>query len=86
MNNRTSAKIIDDYATQRSLSILDAMMELDHLLHEDWVHTLPGAPAGYLYKTTMDQDRAITAFCENRRQWTLDARSLGLNLQGFTAL
>jgi hypothetical protein len=86
MNSRTSAKIIEDYATQRGLSILDAIMELDHLVNEDWVNTLPGAPVGYLRKTTPDQDQAISAFCKNRRQWIRDARALGLNLQGFTTL
>ena len=81
-----SAKIIEDYATQRSLSILEAMMELDHLVNEDWVNTLPGAPAGYLRKTTREQDQAITAFCKNRKQWICNAQALGLNLQGFTIL
>jgi hypothetical protein len=79
-----SAKIIEDYATQRGLSILDAMTELDHLVNEDWVNTLPGAPAGYLRKTTLDQDQAITVFCKNRRLWIKEAIALGLNLQGFT--
>jgi hypothetical protein len=79
-----SAKIIEDYATQRGLSILDAMTELDHLVNEDWVNTLPGAPAGYLRKTTLDQDQAITVFCKNRRLWIKEAMALGLNLQGFT--
>ena len=86
MNSRTSAKIIEDYATQRGLSILDAMMELDHLVNEDWVNTLPGAPEGYLRKTTLEQDQAVTVFCKNRQQWIRDAQALGLNLQGFTGL
>lgn len=86
MNSRTSAKIIEDYATQRSLSILDAMMELDHLVNEDWVNALPGAPTGYLRKTTLEQSQAISTFCKNRRQWIRDAQALGLNLQGFTIL
>jgi hypothetical protein len=86
MNSRTSAKIIEDYATQRSLSILDAMMELDHLVNQDWINTLPGAPSGYLRKTTLEQDQAISAFCKNRRQWIRDAQAMGLNLQGFTTL
>lgn len=84
MNSRTSAKIIEDYATQHSLSILDALTELDHLVSKDWVNTLPGAPKGYIRKTTLDHDEAITVFCKNRKAWIKEALALGLNLQGFT--
>ena len=84
MNSRTSAKIIEDYATQHSLSILDALTELDHLVSKDWVNTSPGAPNGYIRKTTLDHDEAITVFCKNRKAWIKEALALGLNLQGFT--
>ena len=84
MNSKTSAIIVQEYATQQNLSILDALTELDHLASVDWVHTSPGAPKGYLRKTTLEQNEAITVFCKNRRLWIKEAVALGLNLQGFT--
>ena len=84
MDYKTSANIVRDYATQQNLTVLNALTELDHLTCQDWVNTSPGAPKGYLRKTTLDQDEAITVFCKNRRLWIKDALALGLNLQGFT--
>ena len=84
MDYKTSATIVQDYATQHNLTILNALTEIDHLASVDWVNTTPGAPKGYLRKTTLEQDEAITVFCKNRRLWIKEAISLGLNLQGFT--
>lgn len=84
MDTKTSAGIIQDYATQHNQTILDALIELDHRVSQDWIHTLPGAPTGYQRLTTLEQDQAVTVFCRNRRQWIRDAVSAGLNLQGFT--
>ena len=86
MDTTTSAKIIQAYATQHNLSILDALKELDHLTCQDWVNTSPGAPKGYIRKTTLEQDKALTRFCLNRRVWIKDALALGLNLQGFDGI
>jgi hypothetical protein len=86
MDNKTSAGIIQDYAVRHNQTILDAIMQLDHLVSQDWIHSLPGAPAGYQRQTTLEQDQAVTVFCRNRQHWIRDALSLGLNLQGFTRL
>jgi len=86
MDNKTSAKIIQAYATQHNLSILDAMTELDHLCYDDWFRTLPDAPKGHVRKITLTHDKAIHAFCKNRKQWIKEALATGLNLQGFTGI
>ena len=86
MNNKTSANLIQEYAIQHNLSILDALTELDHLCYDDWIHTLPDAPKGHVRKTTLSQDEAVTTFCRNRKLWIKDALALGLNLQGFTGV
>ena len=79
-----SAQVVNDYATQRSLPILDALVELDHLCYDDWLRTLPDAPTGHVRKTQQKHDEAIAVFCRNRKAWVKEAIAIGLNLQGFT--
>jgi len=84
MDYKTSATIVQDYATQHNLSVLDALMELDHLCYDDWLRTLPGAPRGHVRKTALKHDEAVTVFCKNRSAWIKEALAQGLNLQGFS--
>ena len=84
MDYKTSAGIIQDYATQHNLTILDALTKLDHLCYDDWLHTLPGAPKGHVHKTALKHDEAVTVFCKNRGAWIREALALGLDLQGFS--
>jgi hypothetical protein len=84
MDYKTSARIVQDYATQHNLTVLNALTQLDHLTSIDWFNTSPGAPKGYIRKTSLDQDKAVTVFCKNRKAWIKEALALGLNLQGFT--
>jgi hypothetical protein len=86
MDNKTSANLIQAYAIQHNLSILDALTELDHLCYDDWLNTLPDAPKGHVRRTTLQHDEAVTTFCRNRKLWIKDASALGLNLQGFTGV
>lgn len=83
MDLETSVKMINEYAQAHNITACDAIIELDHLIIEDWTNTLPGAPKGYRRKTSLAMDDAIVAFCHNRRKWVDEAIRQGVDVSDF---
>ena len=84
MHLENSVNIIQSFAQQHEISVLDAIMRLDEMCMKDWINTLPGAPRGWVKLTTDAQDLAMTTFCNNRRLWIKQAQSMSVNLEGFS--
>ena len=84
MDLKTSVKVVDAYAQANGITLLQALNSLDLLSHEDWMHTLSGAPKNYQRKTTQEQETAISIFCKNRLGWKKQALAQGLDISDFT--
>jgi hypothetical protein len=80
---KTSVKVVDTYAQAQGITALQALNNLDLLSHEDWMHTLSGAPKNYQRKTTREQETAISAFCQNRLGWKKEAQSQGVDISDW---
>ena len=84
MDLKTSVKVVDAYAQANGITPLQALNDLDLLSHEDWMHTLSGAPKNYQRKTTQEQETAISVFCKNRPGWKKQALAQGVDISDFT--
>ena len=84
MNIKTSIDIIEAYSARMNLPIVDAITKLSNDIMEDYIHTLPGAPKGYQLKVTDAEEQALRTFSKYRRDWVLQAKTLGLDLSDFT--
>lgn len=86
MDINTSIDIITKYSIRVNLSIADAITKLSEDTFNDWTYTLPGAPKGYQSKTTAAEEQALKIFSKYRSSWVKQAKSMGVNLTGFTDL
>ena len=84
MDLRTSVDVIQCFARDQGITVLEALERLDELCHQDWINSLPGAPAGLPRLATDEQDQAVEAFCRNRRLWIQQAQSMSADLEGFS--
>jgi hypothetical protein len=84
MHLRTSVDVIQCFAREQGITVLEALERLDELCHQDWINSLPGAPAGLPRQATDEQDQALWAFCRNRRLWIQQAQSMSADLEGFS--
>ena len=84
MDLSTSVDVIQCFARQQGITVLGALERLDKLCHQDWINSLPGAPAGVPRQATDEQDQALWAFCRNRRLWIQQAQSMSADLEGFS--
>ena len=84
MDLSTSVDVIQSFAREHDITMLEAMERLDELCHQDWINSLPGAPAGLPRQATDKQDQAVEAFCRNRRLWIQQAQSMSADLEGFS--
>lgn len=84
MHLRTSVDVIQSFAREQGITVLEALEQLDELCHQDWINSLPGAPAGLPRQATDEQDQALWAFCRNRRLWIQQAQSMSADLEGFS--
>lgn len=84
MDLSTSVDVIQSFARQQGITVLEALEQLDELCGRDWINSLPGAPAGLPRHATDKQDQAVKAFCRNRRLWIQQAQSMSVNLEGFS--
>ena len=84
MNLETSVDVIQSFAREQGITVLEALEQLDELCHQDWINSLPGAPAGVSRQATDEQDQALWAFCRNRRLWIQQAQSMSVDLEGFS--
>ena len=84
MDLSTSVDVIQSFAREHDITMLEAMERLDELCHQDWINSLPGAPAGMPRQATDEQDQALWAFCRNRRLWIQQAQSMSADLEGFS--
>ena len=84
MDLETSVDVIQSFAREHDITMLEAMERLDELCHQDWINSLPGAPAGMPRQATDEQDQALWAFCRNRRLWIQQAQSMSVDLEGFS--
>ena len=84
MDLSTSVDVIQCFAREQGITVLEALERLDELCHQDWVNSLPGAPAGLPRQDTDEQDQAVGAFCRNRRLWIQQAQSMSVDLEGFS--
>jgi hypothetical protein len=80
---KTSVKVINAYAHANGITPLQALNNLDLLSHEDWMHTLSGAPKNYQRKTTQEQETAFSLFCKNRLGWKKEAQSQGVDIRDW---
>ncbi len=84
MDLSTSVDVIQSFAREHGITVLEALERLDEMCGQDWINSLPGTPAGLPRQTTDKQDQAVTAFCSNRRLWIQQAQSMSVDLEGFT--
>ena len=84
MDLRTSVDVIQSFAREQGITVLEALERLDELCHQDWINSLPGAPTGVPRQATDKQDQALWAFCRNRRLWIQQAQSMSVDLEGFS--
>ena len=84
MDLSTSVDVIQSFAREQGITVLEALERLDELCHQDWINSLPGAPTGLPRYATDKQDQALWAFCRNRRLWIQQAQSMSVDLEGFT--
>ena len=84
MDLSTSVDVIQSFAREHGITMLEALERLDELCGQDWINSLPGAPAGLPRQATDKQDQAVTAFCRNRRLWIQQAQSMSIDLEGFS--
>ena len=84
MDLSTSVDVIQCFAREHGITMLEALERLDELCHQDWINSLPGAPTGLPRLATDEQDQALWAFCRNRRLWIQQAQSMSVNLEGFS--
>ena len=84
MDLSTSVDVIQSFAREQGITVLEALERLDELCHQDWINSLPGAPTGLPRYATDKQDQALWAFCRNRRLWIQQAQSMSVDLEGFS--
>ena len=84
MDLSTSVDVIQSFAREQGITVLKALERLDELCGQDWINSLPGAPAGLPRQATDEQDQAVEAFCRNRRLWIQQAQSMSADLEGFS--
>ena len=84
MHLRTSVDVIQCFAHEQGITVLEALERLDKLCGQDWINCLPGAPTGLPRHATDEQDQAVGAFCRNRRLWIQQAQSMSVDLEGFS--
>ena len=84
MDLSTSVDVIQSFAREQGITVLEALERLDELCHQDWINSLPGAPADVPRQATDEQDQALWAFCRNRRLWIQQAQSMSADLEGFS--
>ena len=84
MDLRTSVDVIQSFAREHDITMLEALERLDELCGQDWINSLPGAPAGVPRQATDKQDQAVEVFCRNRRLWIQQAQSMSVDLEGFS--
>ena len=84
MDLSTSVDVIQSFAREQGITVLEALERLDELCGQDWINSLPGAPAGLPRQATDKQDQAVEAFCRNRRLWIQQAQSMSVDLEGFS--
>ena len=84
MDLSTSVDVIQCFAREHGITMLEALERLDELCGQDWINSLPGAPAGLPRQATDEQDQAVDVFCSNRRLWIQQAQSMSVNLEGFS--
>ena len=84
MHLETSVDVIQCFAREQGITVLEALEQLDELCGQDWINSLPGAPAGLPRLATDEQDQAVEAFCRNRRLWIQQAQSMSVDLEGFS--
>ena len=84
MDLSTSVDVIQCFAREHGITMLEALERLDELCHQDWINSLPGAPTGLPRLATDEQDQALWAFCRNRRLWIQQAQSMSVNLEGLS--
>ena len=84
MDLSTSVDVIQSFAHEQGITVLEALEQLDELCHQDWINSLPGAPTGLPRQATDEQDQALWAFCRNRRLWIQQAQSMSVDLEGFS--
>ena len=84
MDLSTSVDVIQCFAREQDITVLEALERLDEMCGQDWINSLPGAPAGVPRLATDEQDQAVEAFCRNRRLWIQQAQSMSADLEGFS--
>ena len=84
MDLETSVDVIQCFAREHGITMLEALEQLDELCGQDWINSLPGSPADVPRQATDEQDQAVDAFCRNRRLWIQQAQSMSVNLEGFS--
>ena len=84
MHLSTSVDVIQSFAREHGITVLEALERLDELCGQDWINSLPGAPAGLPRQATDKQDQAVEAFCRNRRLWIQRAQSMSADLEGVS--
>jgi len=84
MDLSTSVDVIQSFAREQGITVLEALEQLGEMCGQDWINSLPGAPAGLPKQATDEQDQAVDAFCSNRRLWIQQAQSMSVNLEGFS--
>ena len=84
MDLSTSIDVIQSCAREHGITMLEALERLDELCGQDWINSLPGAPAGVPRQATDKQDQAVEAFCRNRRLWIQQAQLMSADLEGFS--
>jgi len=84
MDLATSVNVIESFAQEHDITVLDAVMRLDEMTHQDWINSLPGAPAGLKRLSTYEQDQALEVFVLDRRRWIEQAQSMSVGLEGFS--
>jgi hypothetical protein len=83
MDLDTSARVIQEYATQHTLGIADAITQLAHQSFEDWKHTLKGAPRTYRRQLNQLQEDALDCYVRQQWKWRTAALRNGLDISDF---
>ena len=83
MDLDTSAQVIQEYATQHTLGIADAITQLAHQSFEDWKHTLRGAPRTYQRQLSQLEEDALDCYVRQQWKWRTAALRNGLDISDF---